>query len=477
MLAVLVAGGLAALTATAAAAEPVAQVRGHGALTAGGSSATATAAAPGSGAGRASERGLTTAPGTIGSAGVELTATADGYALAQGTVTAEGISLLNGRVTVGRLVMTARSGASPDGFEAGLSRAESSGVTVDGQAISPTPGMRVELPGVGAVIFFERAEDGAGTLRANALRLEISEDGGLLRPGERFVVGHVQATVRRPDAAAGAAPSSREPTQPRTATAPTRSPKAAPTATTPKGPQPPRTTPRESTTTEAVGPTPPATTEAAPDEPPATLPLAPTSPAALPRQPAPTASLVPTQGGRYVFPIHGTSNFIDDYGFPRSSTGWHHGVDIFATAGTPVLAVADGTLDKVGVNRLGGNRLWLIDGAGNEFYYAHLSAYAPATVTGARVSAGQVIGFVGNSGEALTTPPHLHFEVHPGGGDSINPYPYLTAWERRGDIPLAFRAAAESNGAAPASGAVLVGVEPAADAGGGAGDGLATVAR
>ena len=159
----------------------------------------------------------------------------------------------------------------------------------------------------------------------------------------------------------------------------------------------------------------------------------------------------------------GDVSFSDDYGAPRAGTGWHHGNDLFAERGTPVLAVADGTLSRVGVNTLGGNRLWLTDEAGNEFYYAHLSAYAPATVSGAHVTAGQVIAFVGNTGQAITTPPHLHFEVHPSGGDSVDPYPYLVAWQRGSEIPLAFRQAATSPSPAPAVGAVLVDGTPELD--------------
>jgi murein DD-endopeptidase MepM/ murein hydrolase activator NlpD len=165
----------------------------------------------------------------------------------------------------------------------------------------------------------------------------------------------------------------------------------------------------------------------------------------------------------YVFPVAGEAGYSDDYGAPRAGTGWHHGNDIFAARGTPVLAVTDGTLSRVGVNTLGGNRLWLTDGAGNAYYYAHLSAYAPAAVEGAQVHAGQVIGFVGNTGQAITTPPHLHFEIHPGDGDSIDPHPYLRAWQRGGAIPRAFRQAALSSSPVPAVGAVLVDVTPERD--------------
>ncbi len=177
---------------------------------------------------------------------------------------------------------------------------------------------------------------------------------------------------------------------------------------------------------------------------------------------------------KYVFPVlGGNAAFTSDYGAPRAGTGWHQGNDIFAPIGVPVLAVADGELSKVGVNNLGGNRLWLTDQLGNTYYYAHLSAYATHVADGVRVRAGEVIGFVGNTGQARTTPPHLHFEIHPGGGASVDPYPYLQAWQRGTDVALAFTAAKESRGQAPAVGAILVGAEPGAGAPEDVGDGYA----
>jgi hypothetical protein len=144
-------------------------------------------------------------------------------------------------------------------------------------------------------------------------------------------------------------------------------------------------------------------------------------------------------GAGYVFPVYGPASFTDDFAAARASTGWHHGNDIFAPLGAPVLAVADGTLFSVGWNTIGGHRLWLRDRQGNEYYYAHLSAFSPLAADGAQVEAGDVVGFVGATGDAVGTPPHLHFEIHPaallglGYDGVVNPYPYLVAWNARRD--------------------------------------------
>ena len=142
-------------------------------------------------------------------------------------------------------------------------------------------------------------------------------------------------------------------------------------------------------------------------------------------------------GGEHVFPVAGEASFSDDFGVTRTTT-WHHGNDIFAARGTPLVAVTAGTLFNVGWNGVGGNRLWLRDAAGNEFYYAHLARFSPRAVEGAQVNAGDVIGYVGDTGDAAGTPPHLHFEIHPpelraeGYDGVVNPYPYLTAWQAGG---------------------------------------------
>ena len=156
--------------------------------------------------------------------------------------------------------------------------------------------------------------------------------------------------------------------------------------------------------------------------------------------PPPLQSSITSQG--YVFPVFGPSGYGDTFGAPRSdvSGGWHHGDDIFAPLGAPLLAVANGIVFSVGPNKIGGNRLWLQDKGGNQFYYAHLSAYTPLARNGTQVQAGDVLGFVGNTGDAAGGAYHLHFEVHPasllflGYDGAVDPTPYLDAWRRLLDV-------------------------------------------
>jgi len=140
----------------------------------------------------------------------------------------------------------------------------------------------------------------------------------------------------------------------------------------------------------------------------------------------------------YVFPVDGGASYVDTYGANRSDIydGWHHGDDLFAPLGTPVVAVAKGTLSLVGWNQLGGWRLWLTDTKGNSFYYAHLAGYSRWILTHRHVHAGQVLGFLGRTGDAFTTTPHLHFEIHPhqkafvrlGYDGAVDPTTYLHKW-------------------------------------------------
>ena len=97
---------------------------------------------------------------------------------------------------------------------------------------------------------------------------------------------------------------------------------------------------------------------------------------------------------------------------------------MMAAHGTPNVAVVSGTF-KTHHSRLGGLSIYLKGDDGHTYYYAHLSSIS--VTDGQRVKAGDVIGAVGNTGNAITTPPHLHWQVHPGGGAPVNPYPLAMA--------------------------------------------------
>jgi murein DD-endopeptidase MepM/ murein hydrolase activator NlpD len=134
----------------------------------------------------------------------------------------------------------------------------------------------------------------------------------------------------------------------------------------------------------------------------------------------------------YAFPVAGKHNYVNTFGAPRSDVPVHVGNDIFAAFGTPIVAVADGRIYRVGTLKISGNRLWLRDKKGYRYFYCHLSDFAAAAYNGADVHAGEVIGFVGNTGDAEPTPPHLHFEVHMPNGSVVDPYPYLQKWDQSG---------------------------------------------
>jgi hypothetical protein len=144
--------------------------------------------------------------------------------------------------------------------------------------------------------------------------------------------------------------------------------------------------------------------------------------------------------------------------------------------GQPLLAVADGTVFSVGWNNIGGNRLWIRDAQGNEFYYAHLSAFSPLAIDGAQVHAGDVLGFMGQTGDARGTPVHLHFEVHPVGllslgyDGAVDPTSYLQAWQQQHDLSFltasGWAPGASLGSGAPVPGAILLQVTDISSANG-----------
>ena len=127
------------------------------------------------------------------------------------------------------------------------------------------------------------------------------------------------------------------------------------------------------------------------------------------------------------FPVadHDVRDIQSVFGMPRDAgRRSHHGVDIFAPRGTPVVATSAGVVRRVRVTNLGGKVVWLRDPARNaNMYYAHLDSQAVSN--GDRVEAGDTLGFVGNSGNAITTPPHLHFGIYRRGEGPVDPDPFI----------------------------------------------------
>jgi murein DD-endopeptidase MepM/ murein hydrolase activator NlpD len=119
-------------------------------------------------------------------------------------------------------------------------------------------------------------------------------------------------------------------------------------------------------------------------------------------------------------PVDGPTSFTDTFGEPRSGGRTHQGVDMFAATGTPVAAIVDGSVLRKTSSPAGGITLYYTGGDGYEYFYAHLSGYADVS-PGQKMSAGDRLGFVGDTGNAGGGPPHLHFEARPNGGAPINP--------------------------------------------------------
>ena len=313
------------------------------------------------------------------------------------------VSLFNGEIVAGKVTASVSAGASERsvGSESGASEVQ--GLRALGRDIPSTPGATASLEDWGSLTVLSGSsgarKKGPPAAQASmvALRVHLSADHGGLPAGSEIVIGSAQATsVADLDAPP-------KPVIPGRNDRPTRGrPDQLPPA------------PEPDVGGEVPG---------------------------GPVKVAPEVSARLSSGG-FVFPVYGTASFGDSFGAPRPDVpgGWHHGEDIFAAAGTPLLAVADGTLHTIGFNKIGGYRLWLRDTEGDEFYYAHLSAYSPLAVEGRSVQAGDVIGFVGATGDADGGAPHLHFEIHPasmaglGYDGVVAPYSILLAWRRVQDI-------------------------------------------
>ncbi|MDQ2984585.1 MAG: M23 family metallopeptidase [Actinomycetota bacterium] len=379
---------------------------------------------------------------TTGSISGSASASATSTATASASATISSVSLFGGEVTAGSVAAKAQASTVGTSAAGNFSGSYVSGLTVLGAAAATGAGARVALGDWGyAIVLEESAAHGATSSGQNyrgfvtALDIHLTAAHGGLPAGTEIQIGHAEASVQ-----------------------------AAP----PPPPPPTKTTARvkEKKTRITVHRPPRAPEPGA------------RSGARLPRSPFPRIPHVHPKltAGGYVFPVYGPSSFTDTFGASRADVNWHHGDDIFAPLGAPLLACAEGTVFSVGWNEVGGNRLWLRDAQGNEFYYAHLSAFSPLARNGAHVKAGEVVGFVGNTGDAAGTPYHVHFEIHPVSllnlryDGAVNPTSYLTAWKHLQDVRATSVAGwlpnVRPSVAAPKPGAILLQVSDISQASG-----------
>jgi len=371
----------------------------------------------------------------LSSAGTRVVAQPGVSSIAQGGLNIVSVSLLGGEISADAIDLRASVAAGPANASVDVPASSLTGLVVLGQLITPTPNSVVPLADWGTLeILSSTSETSQRSPRSarvslTALRIKVTAAHGGLAAGSIIEIGAISTST----VAATAVSPVKEPTKPTPSGPPVR-------------PVIPTNAPREPG--KLIAGAPPELVRAAPEV---------------------AAQL---SSGGYVFPVYGPASFGDTFGAPRGdvSGGWHHGEDIFSPLGTPLLAVADGTVFSVGWNDIGGWRVWLRDRVGNEFYYAHLSAYSPLAVNGKQVRAGDVLGFMGKTGDAQRSAVHLHFEIHPvsllslGYDGAVAPYPFLNAWRRAEDVSfdagrayLPLDGPVGSRGAvAPPAGAVLL---------------------
>ena len=129
------------------------------------------------------------------------------------------------------------------------------------------------------------------------------------------------------------------------------------------------------------------------------------------------------------FPVAGEANYTDDWWHARFGPPFHlhEGTDIFAARGTPVRAPFSGVV-RFDEGGLGGKGAYVTEPNGTYYYMAHLDSFSPKLKNGSPVKQGDVVGFVGDTGNAQGGSPHVHFEIHPRGGAAVNPKPFLDGW-------------------------------------------------
>ncbi len=355
------------------------------------------------------------------------------------------VSLLGGVVKAASVELVVTADAGRSSADADSSHSYVSGLKVNGQPVTGGAGP-VTLPGVGTLTILDATVDASRpspSAVVTGLKLTLDEQVGDLAPGTVVVAG--QASV-----SSDASTAARLIKMAGTSSAPTPLPAPLPTPTatarTGKSSGGSGNTSSGGTDKSSGGSGNSSSGGGAGSSGSSTGNVANST---MPAPAAPTKAILDRFPGA-VFPVRGPVNYTDTFGAYRADmpNHRHEGNDIFARMGTPIVAVLAGTIEY-STYGIGGNNARLTDARGDYFYYAHMVRFAADLKSGDHVAKGQVIGYVGETGDAAGTSPHCHFEIHPGGGPAIDPFPYLEAWRAAAlgtpaaDTPVAIIAQAE----------------------------------
>ena len=318
-------------------------------------------------------------------------------------VSVSGLSLFGGEVTVASITVRANAQASSKAASGGTAGSSVTGMAVAGAPVASGPGSSVSLGDWGTATILQQSSSPYGSRKARgfnagatALQVHVNVEHAGVPAGTDIVVGYadVAAEALEPQPVGGSRDDTQRPIRPRRRGRPRSRERAA-------GRRLHRCAASRRTSSRAS-------------------PQAATSSRSTARRRSATRST--RRGPRPVGITAKTSSPRWAPRFSRSPTA-----SSTPSAGTRSAACASGSRTL----------------AGNEFYYAHLSAFSPLAINGAQVRAGDVIGFVGNTGDAEHTPYHLHFEIHPASllyrgydGSAVPPHPYLLAWKRLTDLPF-----------------------------------------
>jgi hypothetical protein len=336
----------------------------------------------------------------------------DGALISNGTVSLKDVSLLEGRITASSIELVANAAATREAVSGGVDVSRVEDLQVDGHAVAPDD-LPLVVAGIGKLSALERrvvADGGALEVEVTGLRLRLSGPWRALEEGAEIVVGVAAACADRETADRLLPPPVSGSSQHEDDTSGGSSGGSGGGASG-------GASPGSDDDSAGIAPTGGSGSSSTADS---------FTPGHMPAPGKVSGKLLAFPGA--VFPVSGEVWYGDDFAVVRAPGIRHGACDIFARKGTPVVAVQDGVVTEIRYRSLGGNSFHLTNDRGDYFYYAHLLRYADGVEEGALVTAGQVIGYVGNSGNAITTPPHLHFEIHSGGGGPIDPFPYLELW-------------------------------------------------